>query len=363
MSGRGFTLVELLVASLLALAVGAVAAAVARPAAELVAMAPSAGELTARGRVVLARLARDIRGAGAAAALASPASAASWPALLPVIDAGAVVGLTVVHVAWGAATGRLAEGASGAGLLVLAGAPHCTGRGATCGFEAGDDVLVADGTAALAFVRLSSVQDGPVRLVPDAPLGSSFGAGAWVAAVERITYATAPAGGAFQLTRAVNGGAGQPVADEVVSLRFVLAGDASPPMLGADGRRATYGSPPPPPGVDDPRDGWGPGESCLFAVDEDGRQVPRLAALGPPETLVAMAPGMLADGPWCPDASHPDAFDADLLRVRRVDVALRLRAVEAGLRPPEPGQTGAVRQVWVPDFGTRLSVAPRWGSR
>ncbi|MGE0039885.1 MAG: hypothetical protein AB7H88_02610 [Vicinamibacterales bacterium] len=362
MSGRGFTLVELLVASLIVLAVGGVAAAVVRPTMAIVAAAPASGELTARGRVALERLARDLRGAGAGAVLAGPAPLAA-PPVVPIVEGGEVAGVILIRVPWGAPSGRLAEPVSRAGPLVLDGPPRCSGPDLSCGFAAGDEVLVADGTTAIALAGIASVQVPPLRLVPAAGLGSSFDAGAWVARIERVTYRLERAGGAFQLTRAADDGAPQPIADEVVSLRFRLAGDAAPSTLDVTRRRATYGPPPPPPGVDDPRDGWGAGENCLFAVDGAGHQAPRLASLGPAGTLAVLEPAMLADGPWCPDAVHPDAFDADLLRIRRVDVVLRLRAGEPGLRLPGSGAGGGARPAWVPDLEMRLAVALRAAAR
>jgi hypothetical protein len=57
-------------------------------------------------------------------------------------------------------------------------------------------------------------------------------------------------------------------------------------------------------------------------------------ALGPPAgQLVALGRNELTDGPWCTDASVPDAFDADLLRIRRVDVHLGGGAARTAAAP------------------------------
>jgi hypothetical protein len=73
---------------------------------------------------------------------------------------------------------------------------------------------------------------------------------------------------------------------------------------------------------------------------------------------------MLSDGPWCPDANKPNRFDADLLRVRRVRVTLRvqvgldrLRGADA-LRFAKPG-TATQSARMVPDQEISFDVTPR----
>jgi hypothetical protein len=90
---------------------------------------------------------------------------------------------------------------------------------------------------------------------------------------------------ASHLMRAEGGGGDAPVADGVTSLSF-----------------AYFGEPPPPPG--------GNSEACRVAA---GRGV-----------LVPVAAAEFTDGPWCPAAAGP--FDADLLRVRKIGVRLRVKA-------------------------------------
>ena len=124
-----------------------------------------------------------------------------------------------------------------------------------------------------------------------------------------------------------------PFLDDVVALRFEYFGDPEPPRVVAapepasidDGVMVTYGPRPPALMDDPPADGWGPGENCTFAVVA-GAHSPRLVALGGSD-LVVLDEALLSNGPWCPDPGHPERFDADLLRVRRVRVHLRLQAI------------------------------------
>ena len=72
---------------------------------------------------------------------------------------------------------------------------------------------------------------------------------------------------------------------------------------------------------------------------------------------------MLVDGPWLPDAAHGARFDADLLRIRRIRVTLRVQAAAAWLRGPASrlftnGGT-AVAPRYVPDWELTFDVAPR----
>ena len=158
-----------------------------------------------------------------------------------------------------------------------------------------------------------------------------------------------------------------PVLDDVAALGFEYFGEAQPPQVlpapdaGEPIVTVTYGPSPPTPAIDDPSDGWGPGENCTFAV-VDGRHVPRLAELAG-AAPVSLPAALLTDGPWCPDGRRADRFDADLLRVRLVRIRLRLQA-----RTPfrgaskllfiHPG-TAAEGRRSVPDQEVRVDVALR----
>ena len=156
--------------------------------------------------------------------------------------------------------------------------------------------------------------------------------------------------GVWQLMQYDGHASDQPAVEDVVALRIEYFGDAEPPTATVTDRgdvRVTYGAAPPPFDVDDPADSWAAGENCTIA-NAGGQYVPRLQAIGPPG-VTPLSQAVLVDGPWCPDASHAFRFDADLLRVRRVRVQVRLQAS----RP--------FRGPWrdVPDETITLDVAPR----
>jgi hypothetical protein len=200
---------------------------------------------------------------------------------------------------------------------------------------------------------------------------ASGGAGQLSRVLARTYYLRADAAtGAFQLRRFDGIATDSPVVDHVVGLEYSYFGDATPPAVVAEGEAAdatapwaTYGPWPPAVGEDDAGDNWPPGENCIFGIDE-ARHVARLAAVGPPGSLVPLAEAALTDGPWCPDATSAQRYDADLLRVRRIRVTVRVQAAAASVRGPAGvlfaragTATSAARLV--PDQEVQFDVTPR----
>jgi hypothetical protein len=98
-----------------------------------------------------------------------------------------------------------------------------------------------------------------------------------------------------------------------------------------------------------------------------GVQTPRLASLGVGGSLVLLTQQQLTDGPWCPNATNSNRFDADLLRIRKVRVTLRLQTGNSTLRGSlldgtqaiwtNPGTGKGTRLV--PDQQIKFDVSPR----
>jgi hypothetical protein len=110
-------------------------------------------------------------------------------------------------------------------------------------------------------------------------------------------------------------------------------------------------------------DSWGAGENCTFMV-ANGQTVPRLPALAANEGQVLLTQQQLTDGPWCPDGARADRFDADLLRIRKVRVVLRVQSALASLRGPTGvlfmrGGTSTSSTRYVPDQEVRFDITPR----
>ena len=95
--------------------------------------------------------------------------------------------------------------------------------------------------------------------------------------------------------------------------------------------------------------------------------MPRLAVLdagGGATALVKLTSAELTDGPWCPDPTNANRWDADLLRIRRIGVTLRVESANAALRGPAGvlfahGGTSRNGNRWLPDQQITFQVTPR----
>lgn len=244
----------------------------------------------------------------------------------------------------------------------------CPAASATqvCGFAAGDQLLVFDRTGEWDVFTVDRADAGAtITLKGQAPI-REFAAGSNVTEARAVTYALKadPASAAFQLTRADGSDPAQPFLDHVVELSFQYFGDAEAPRVldeTSTPLRTSYG--PAPPALDQSVAGWPAGENCTFAVVDGDRQT-RLTSLGPSGVLVEIPPALLSDGPWCPDAGARNRYDADLLRVRRVRLTLRVQTALPSLRGPagmlftNGGLSRSAGHV-VPDVEIRLDVTPR----
>jgi hypothetical protein len=240
-----------------------------------------------------------------------------------------------------------------------------------CGFTVGMRVILFDARGAFDLATVTEVAGARVRVQHAGALSSTYDGGAVMAEVVASTYlARADAAtGALQLVRYDGFRTERPLVDNVVDVRFDYFGDpapprALPPPAPADPSRdaTTYGPSPPPPGVDDVRDLWGPGENCVFA--RAGEPVARLDRLAATPAPVPLAAATLTDGPWCPDGTQAARYDADLLRVRRVRLRLRVQVAVAAMRGPAGilfarGGTSTSPEFFAPDQQVTLDVTPR----
>jgi hypothetical protein len=283
--------------------------------------------------------------------------------------------LTVIHVpaqTSAQATIRLPmPAASGAAFINLD--PGCPLTHPACSFSAGMDVMIYDDTGSYDTFRVLTVQAGAMQLLHTmADTAQWYAPGARIVEAATHTYylKAEPSTDTFQLMHYDGVASDVAVVDHVVALAFEYFGEPSPPTLlrpitDPTGPWATYGPVPPPPGVRSTA--YPPGESCTFQLDERGeQQVPRLIALGDGvgTTLVKLTEAQLRDGPWCPDAVNAHRYDADLLRIRRVSVTMRLEAALPALRGPAGplftrGGTARAAIRWVPDQEIRFDVAPK----
>jgi hypothetical protein len=257
--------------------------------------------------------------------------------------------------------------------------PGCPTLDASCGFAVGMTALLHDGSGAYDTFTVTGVPPlslhlertgGVLTKTTYAPTVTT------VTELRNVVYylKTDPSTRLSQLiTREGATGADVPLVDHLVDLRFDYYGDPQPPMLSVDPSGnptsfvTTYG--PVPPALDQmPTAGYPPGENCTFAVDAASElRVPRLQVLdqsGASNGVVHLTPEQLTDGPWCPDATNANRWDADLLRIRTIAVTLRIEAADAALRGPSGvlflnGGTARSGTRWLPDQRVRFQVTPR----
>lgn len=379
---QGFSLIELLIAMTLMLVVLSGVFAVMSPALAASLADPERVDLHQRLRVAAETLTRELRSAGDGMLQGSrPGPLAD--AFAPVLpfrrgrrspDPPGTVRrdtLTMLRVVPGGAQTVLAAGfVAQSGTVMIGLGPGCPPGDPSCGFRSGTDVVIYDGSGAYDTFSITAVSGNLLTLQHNMIDGTVYAAGAAISEVESSTFALKldPVTGASQII-AYNGGAGSdaPMIDHVVALDFTVVGSADPPQALAPptdplGPWTTYGPAAPPVGVT--TSGYPPGENCLFSRDAAGNLVPRLPSLGTPGSQVPLAPSMLADGPWCPDAVNPNRYDADLLRVREIEVTVRVEASASAVRASASGWfarsgTSIDARRFVADREARLIITPR----
>ena len=388
----GFSMVELVVAMAVLLAVIASLFAVLGPNDSAFAVQLEAADMQQRLRVVADTFYRDLvmAGAGMSQGTSSGSLAYYFAPVLPYRHAsgdddppGTFTNerITLMYVPATAAQTTLATSGPGAGtgsVGVAAGA-GCPAGDPSCGFTRGTTALLYDSSGLYDTFAVESVQSSTLTLRHTGDRVTYANYQAHSTNLTQFTNAVYylkrdPATGIGQLMFSDGGlGADVPVVDHVAAITFAYYGDPQPPRLtgaplgGLAGPWTTYGPPPPELGRQIPSGGYPTGENCTFAVDPaTGEHVPRLAILGggPLIQLTASQLDGSDGGPWCPDAANPNRWDADLLRIRAVDVTVRVEAADAALRGPASllfthGGTSTNGHRWLPDQEIRFQVAPR----
>jgi len=318
----GFSVIELTVALALTLMVVGAVAAIVTPARSAFAAQPEAMDVQQRLRVGVEALMRELMAAGAGSSVGGQSGPLgdAIPPLMPFrrgvsrSDPPGVFKtdtITVVSVpATAAQTTLAADLAPGATTLTLMPTVGCPDRINVCGFAPGMTVLVYDAGGRFDMFIVDAVDDGASQVIV-APVESAFTYSNGAAVVEaRVhTYALKedPVSHSSQLIQA-DGGASvdAPVLDHVAGLAFDYSGASGAPLVASE----------------------------------------------------------LSDGPWLPTSSAESRWDADLRRIRRVEVTLRIEAALAALRGPagalfRNAGVATSAHAWVPDQEIRFVVSPR----
>ena len=215
---------------------------------------------------------------------------------------------------------------------------NCPKKDALCGFTNGMSVLLFDSSGNFDAFTITQTQDDAAHLQHRGQNWThSYETGANVTQILTYTYYLNPT--TNQLMRYDGDQTDVPIADNIVGLTFRYFGDPLPPT-----------KPKPQLGI----------ANCLY--DAAGNYQPLQTLTNGDGSMAELAPAMLTDGPYCGSGSN--AYDADLLRVRKVRVELRVQVSAESLRSSDtalfirPGKASASDRV-VPDYQVAFEVAPR----
>lgn len=383
----GYTLVELIVAALVVSLVMSAVIGSATLAQATYRVHAEAADMDQRTRVLVHALQHDLTLAGAGldeGPLAGSLTQCFAPILPRAIgtdgpETASASSITIRYVPAGSPQTTTLDDLVGPSSAIRVSADgSCPPGEPVCGFAAGMQVALFDGTGAHDLLTIADVQGGALHFRPptEGPVLPLSAGAAITQVVSRSYYLNETEARVYRFdgfqSRA-------PLVDNVVQLNFEYRGEPVPPVTRRDasdptGPWTTYGPRPPPVGTAGPMLEYAVGESCTFGV-RDGRHEPRLANwLGPlpSGSLVTVPIERLADGPWCPGRATgagvavAGRFDADVLRIRSVRVTLRVQAGSAlvrGLNPPgrllfvHPGSARA-SSAYLPDRVTSFDVTP-----
>ena len=397
---QGFSIIEMLIATAIMMVVTAATFALMNPAQGMFVAQPEVSDMQQRLRIAVETLKKDLLMAGAGTYSGNnklgslgqyvatilpdregnispdpPGTFKCTTTFCSSLDASDTVTIMYVPPTSAQTTLRADMPQSSAELKVTQ-QTGCPNDDLLCGFREGMQVMVFDDTGASDIFSITNVQTDALHLQHKGqdlskayPANSTF-----VTQIAAATYwlKTDTVAETYQLMRYDGYQTDVPIAENIVGLAFEYFAEPSPPVLlkpvtDPIGPWTNYGPKPPAVGVNVASDTWGAGENCLFMVS-GGAHVARTemaTPLGPVNgPLVKLTQASLTDGPWCPDESIANRFDADLLRVRKVRVTLRVQVGMKSLRGPTGtfflrGGTATGGNRYIPDQEISFEVTPR----
>jgi hypothetical protein len=264
---------------------------------------------------------------------------------------------------------QMSDAASASASVSVSVESGCPAGDLLCGLRPGKHVVVYDDTGAFDTFSVTSADPAgtlTLRHIQLGELSKAYPPGSKIAEVVQHAYFIDTADTQLMLYDGLS--AADAVLDNVVGLDFEYYGDPDPPVFRHPDvdRSVTYG--PAPPALDVTQSPWVAGENCMWQTS-GGAHVTRLASIGSGALgLIKLTAAQLTDGPWCPDASSANRYDADLLRIRKIRVTIRLQTGNAALRGSltagtdalfvNPGTAKNPAQT-VADQSIRFDISPR----
>ncbi|MEO7189646.1 MAG: prepilin-type N-terminal cleavage/methylation domain-containing protein [Vicinamibacterales bacterium] len=346
----GFTLIETLVAMVLMLVITGAVFGMVNPGVSAAYAQPEAMDMQQRARIGTDLLSRDLFMAGAGV-YAGPSTGTLTNFFAPIIprrmgltgaDAYTVARADAVTISYipntySQTTIRDAMPLPSAELKVND-MPNCPKGRELCGFTEGMTVLIFDVEGHFDFFTITNVQDSAGHLQHrQQDLSYPYQPGSLITQAESHTYYYDAV--ARQLRHYDGNLTDVPVVDNVVGVLFEYFGDPNPPT-----------KPKPPVGT----------ANCLY--DAAGNPLGGMSALTPEGGSLAPLPlSILNNGPWCGAGSN--RFDADLLRVKKVRITLRVQASKGSMRATGgdyavAGTSKSAHRA-LSDYTVAFEVAPR----
>lgn len=380
---RGFTIIELLVAMSIMIGITGAIFTLINPARGTFRTQPEVADLQQRLRVGTTFLVNDLMSAGAGSPAGSQlmGTLVNYFAPIQPYRTGMVASdpqngvfyrpdaVTIMYVPPNAPQTTLdAPMPTPSSELKVATQPNCPAADPLCGFDEGQRIIIFDESGAYDDMTLTEVQASSQHLQHNKSVGGNtlskaYDVGTQVAQIAQRTYYLDAVNN--QLMYYDGDQLDVPVVDNVVDLVFEYLGEPRPPtIINPSTRMTSYG--PRPPALGTTTTNWPAGENCAFLVDPASNlHAGRLPDLNPgAEGLVVLTKEMMTNGPWCPDATFLTRYDADLLRIRKIGVRLRVQVASSELRGPagllfRNGGTSPGGNRLVPDQEVRFEISPR----
>lgn len=212
---RGFSLLELLIATAIAALVTAGIAAVVPSLQAYFERAPGTIDLQQRARTAVDAIAQAVRAADEVVLLDRDASHGHFRQL------------QTTAPKTNAAQGVVVEDQLGPGGELWLSAARCPGVPEVCGFVRGSIARIADGTGRFDIFTVGSADVVARGIAPRRPFDEPYAAAAIVVEVDAYTFRLDPQpDGSFVLVRETASGAVQPIVDRVSDMRFERSLDA-----------------------------------------------------------------------------------------------------------------------------------------
>ncbi|HYB95850.1 MAG TPA: type II secretion system protein [Vicinamibacterales bacterium] len=205
---HGFTIIELLVAMTIVMAVSAVLAGASGPARDAFERIPAELDLQQRARTAVGVIADAVRASGRVAPRVEPDQ---LTVIVPVIDA---------------AQGLLLTGQISGGDPLMLSAVSCPNVRDVCGFTPGTTAVIINDVEQYDIFEVAATSIEQRRLSADRVLSRAYVAGSELTEVVQYSfYLMQQNDGSTSLVRETAAGAIQPIVDFVSDLMFAMAGD------------------------------------------------------------------------------------------------------------------------------------------